>query len=348
MADPIRLAVLGAGAIGRRHAEHILAVPEASLAAIVDPAPAGAELAARLGVPWHADLPALLAADRPDGMVIATPNQLHVEHGLAAIAAGIPALVEKPVADSVAAAERLVRAAEAAGVPLLVGHHRRHNPLIRRAKAIVESGRLGRLVAVHGFFWLLKPQDYFAPAWRREPGAGPVLLNLIHDIDLLRHLCGEIESVQAAASNAVRGLAVEDSCVVLLKFAGGALGTLTVSDTVVAPWSWEQTAAENPAYPVSGEGCYQIAGTEGALVVPKLEVWSNPGPRGWQQPLRVERIHAPVEDPLPLQIRHFCRVIRGAEPPLVSGREGLATLRVIAAIHQAARAGDTVRVADAV
>ena len=348
MANPIRLAVLGAGAIGRRHIEHVLAMPGASLAAIVDPATAGAELAARLGVPWHADFPALLAADRPDGVIIATPNQLHVEHGLAAVAAGIPALVEKPVADDVAAAERLVLAAEAAAVPLLVGHHRRHNPLIRQAKAIVESGRLGRLVAVHGFFWLMKPDDYFAAPWRREPGAGPVLLNLIHDIDLLRHLCGEIESVQATASNAVRGLAVEDSCVVLMRFANGALGTVTVSDTAVAPWSWEQTAAENPAYPASGEGCYQIAGTEGALVVPKLEIWSNPGRRDWQQPLRAERIHAPVEDPLPLQIRHFCRVIRGAEPPLVSGREGLATLKVIAAIHQAAGTGGTVRVADAV
>ena len=73
-------------------------------------------------------------------------------------------------------------------------------------------------------------------------------MNLIHDMDLLRHLCGEVTSVQAFESNAARGIR-EDSAVILLRFANGALGTVTVSDTIVAPWSWElTTGGENPAY----------------------------------------------------------------------------------------------------
>jgi predicted dehydrogenase len=103
--------------------------------------------------------------------------------------------VEKPITDDVASATKLVEAAEAAQVPLLVGHHSRFNPLIRKAKEAVESGRLGRVLAAHGFFWIYKPDDYFAIPWRREKGAGPMFLNLIHDVDNLRYLLGNVVSV---------------------------------------------------------------------------------------------------------------------------------------------------------
>ncbi|MFO0989631.1 MAG: Gfo/Idh/MocA family oxidoreductase [Alphaproteobacteria bacterium] len=341
---PIALAVIGAGLIGRRHAELIAAEPRARLAAVVDPAPGGRELAARLGAPWYARFADLLAAQRPDGAIVATPNRLHVEHGLEAVAAGIPALVEKPLADTVAGAERLAAAADAAGVPVLVGHHRRYNPIVRAAKAVIDEGRLGRILAVHAQFWLLKPDDYFAADWRRAPGAGPVFVNLVHDVDLLRHLCGEIVAVQAAESSAARGYAVEDTAAILLRFASGALGTATVSDAAAAPWSWELTSGENPAYPRQDAGCYRIGGSAGALEIPQMDLWSYPGKRGWWEPLARERLAVAPADPLPLQIRHFCDVIRGRAAPLVPAREGLAALRVIAAIKEAARSGGTVAI----
>lgn len=339
MANPVRLAVLGAGLIGKRHIEQVVAAPESVLHAIVDPSPAGKSLAEQHRVPWFSDFAAMLAAGQPDGVVIATPNALHVTHGLQAIAAGIPALVEKPLADDIAAGIRLVEAGEKAGVPVLTGHHRRHNPMIQRAKAIIDAGKLGRIVTVHGFFWLMKPDDYFDIPWRRELGAGPVLMNLAHDIDLLRYLCGEVETVQAFQSNAVRNNAVDETTVVILKFASGALGTVNVSDTVVAPWSWEQTTGENPAYPHTDQTCYHIGGTHGSLSVPRLELWTNEARRSWWEPFKVERIVAANADPLLLQIQQFCRVIRGEEKPLVSGREGLATLRAIDAVIRAARSG---------
>ncbi|BBO07683.1 putative dehydrogenase [Bradyrhizobium ottawaense] len=144
-----------------------------------------------------------------------TPNQMHVANGMDCIAARIPALIEKPLADDVVAAHALVEASERAGVPLLTGHHRRHNPMIQRARAEIERGRLGQIVSVHGMFWLIKPDDYFDVAWRRERGAGPVFLNLIHDVDLLRYLCGDIVAVQAAQSNRLRGNEVEETALIL-------------------------------------------------------------------------------------------------------------------------------------
>ena len=339
-----RIAVSGAGLIGRRHIQHIVAEPCAALACIVDPDPAARSIAEQHSVPWYPSLAAMIGAGRPDGVILATPNQLHVEGGLECVAAGLPVLVEKPIADSVAAGTMLVEAAEAAGIPLLVGHHRRHNPLIMAAKSAIDAGRLGRIVSVHATCWFFKPDDYFAPAWRRQPGAGPILVNLIHDVDLLRHLCGEVATVQAIESSAIRGHAVEESAAIILRFRSGALATINVSDTTVAPWSWEFTSGENPAYTHTPEQSYMIGGTEAALAIPTLDLWRHDTRPDWWQPLRRERLDFTAQDPLALQIQNFCAVIARTAPPVVSGREGLATLRVIEAIKQAASTGHAIHV----
>jgi predicted dehydrogenase len=330
--SPARIAVMGAGLIGKRHIDHILAEPTAALHGVIDPTPAGQGIADRAGTAWFPDFGAMMATGAPDGIIVATPNQLHVEHGLAAIAAGIPALIEKPLADDIKGGEHLVEAARKAGIPLLTGHHRRHNPVVRRAKDIIMSGRLGKVISIHGFFWLMKPDDYFEAPWRRAPGAGPIMLNLIHDVDLLRHFCGEIVEVQSFQSNAVRKFAVDETTVVILRFANGTLGTMNISDTIVGPWSWEQTTGENPAYPHTDQTCLFIGGTHGSLSIPRLELWSNEAERSWWEPFKVERSIAAEADPLRLQIQQFVRVIRGEEEPLVSGEEGLKTLKVIDAI----------------
>ncbi|MEM1276801.1 MAG: Gfo/Idh/MocA family oxidoreductase [Pseudomonadota bacterium] len=331
------IALVGAGLIGRRHAELLQATDFAQLAAIADPAAEAQVFAKSMGVPCYPTLSALLTGIRPDGILIATPNQHHRADALTAIAAGLPVLIEKPIADTLGAAEEIVAAAARADTPVLIGHHRRHNPLIAQAKARIEAGDLGRLVAAHASFWIYKPDSYFEVAWRRQPGAGPVFINLIHDIDLLRHLCGEIVEVTAIESNAIRANPVEDTAAALLRFANGAIGTITASDTITAPWSWEQTAGENPAYPKTEQTAYMIGGTHGALSIPRLELWRHPGPRGWWEPIEATRDSVPQVDPLIRQLAHFARVIRREEPPLVSGAEGLATLRVVEAIKRSAQ-----------
>ena len=342
---PVRIAVAGAGMIGQAHIKRVLEEPQAELAAIIDPASKAKEQAQALGVPAFADLEDGLKTAKPDGVVIATPNPLHVPNGLAAVRAGVPMLLEKPVSDDVDSAIHLVEAAERAGVAILVGHHRRHSPLIRRARAIVESGRLGRLTAVNGLCLFLKPsQGYFdgPGAWRREPGGGVVLINLIHVVDDLRNLCGDVVAVQAAESNTARGFPIEDTAAVILHFANGALGTLIISDSANAPWSWELTAGENKAYPQTDQFCYLIAGTKGSLTVPRLDLWSHEGD-GWWTPMRTERSIVPEQDPLTLQMRHFCQVVRGEAEPILDGRGGARTLETTLAVKKAAETGAVVR-----
>lgn len=343
MTNPVRLAVLGAGLIGKRHIQHVLDEPSAGLSAVVDPTPTGQKIAADAGVRWFASFAEMVSVDRPEGVIVATPNQIHVENGLEAIEAGIPALIEKPIADDIASGERLVAAAKAKGVPILTGHHRRHNPMIQKAKEIIDSGRLGRVLVVNAMFWLFKPDNYFDIPWRRQSGAGPVFLNLIHDVDNLRYLFGEIVAVQARESNAVRGNAVEETAVILLEFESGLLATASVSDSVVAPWSWEMTTGENPVYPRADEACYVVGGTHGSLSIPSLEVWQNQDVRSWLSPFERQRVSFDDKDPLVLQIQQFCKVIRGKEEPLVSGYEGLQTLKVIDAVKRSAANGERIK-----
>lgn len=331
----LSIGVAGAGLIGLRHIAAIDAVPGVRVGAIIDPAPAARDLAASRGIDWHPS-PEAVKPGTLDGMILATPNALHVPGGLACVGMGLPILVEKPVATTVAEARTLVEAAEAAGVPVLTGHHRRHNPLIAKAKAMIDEGRLGRLVSVQAQFWLRKPDNYFDVEWRRQTGSGPVFINLIHDIDLLRHMVGDVVAVQAIESRATRGFGVEDTAVILLEFANGTLGTVNVSDTIPAPWSWELTAGENPAYPATDQACYLIGGTEGALDLPRLRLWRHEGRQGWWEPLSATIHPHDRADPLLIQIAHFADVIRGEAAPLVSGREGMKTLQVIEAVKRAA------------
>ncbi|WP_246775547.1 Gfo/Idh/MocA family protein [Methylobacterium aquaticum] len=341
----VRIAVAGAGLIGLRHIEEIGRNSGTRLSAIVDPGPGAASIAARERVPLYDTLEACLADARPDGVVLATPNRLHVPQGLACIAAGIPVLIEKPLAHSLEEGERLVAAAEAAGARVLVGHHRLHSPLLRRVVEAVRAGLLGRIVGVMGSAVFLKPDAYFEGpnAWRREPGGGPLLINMIHEIGNLRAMVGEIAAVQATASQAVRGFAVEDTVAMTLRFAGGALGTFLLSDTAASARSWEQTSRENAAYPsYPDEDAYTILGTEGSLAVPTLRVKRYAGPRSWFEPFTCETLAVEPADPLAEQIAHFAAVIRGEAAPLVSARDGLQNLRVVDAVARAARTGGTV------
>ncbi len=350
----VRIAVAGAGQIGKRHIEHILKNAECTLSAIVDPMPAAMDFARTLGVPAHASLSDLFAQDRPDGVIIASPNQLHVDQALACIAAKVPTLVEKPVAHTLEAGVRLAEAAEAANVPVLVGHHRRHSSIMAKAVEVIESGVLGKIVAVVGtaLFYKAENEGYYdgAFSWRREPGGGPILLNLIHEVGNLRSLCGEIVAVQAFTSNATRNFPVEDTAAITLSFANGALGTFMLSDTAASDRSWEHTSGEDRRYAkahTDEDDCYLVAGTFGSLAIPtmRLQRFATAADQSWHKALAKTTIPLEVLDPLAGQIANFADVIRGRAKPLVSARDGLQNLRVVDAIVEAAKTGHVVRTA---
>lgn len=344
----VRIAVIGAGLIGRTHIGVLRSGnPDYTLAAVADPSPAAATEAHALGYLIYAEIEEMLDRVKPDGAIVSIPNQMHVKVGLACIARKIPIIVEKPVADSVAEALELVEAGEKADVPILVGHHRRHNPIMRKAAEIIASGGIGRVVAANGLWLSHKPKDYFNVGWRRAAGGGPVLINAIHDIDCLRMLCGDVETVSAAASSETRKFEVEDTAAAVLRFKSGALGTLLVSDTVSASWTWEMGSRENPDRPNDTENCYIIAGTKGSLTVPYLQHrWHEPGQESWDVPLTQLRVPVRPADAYHEQMRNFANVIRGAEKPVLSGRDGTVTLATTLAITRSAQTGAQVRVAE--
>jgi len=347
----VAIAVVGAGAIGRRHVELVQCNPDCQLAAIVDPSPSAVAFAKSQRTPLYASLQALLSqSERPDGVILATPNHLHVDQALECIAAGVPALVEKPVAHTVEAGIRLCKAGEAANVKILVGHHRRHSSIMSKACEVIAQGMIGRLVCVVGtaLFYKADSEGYFDDApWRKEPGGGPILINMIHEIGNLRSLCGEIAAVQAFSSNAIRGFAVEDTASINLRFANGALGTFMLSDTAASSRSWEHTTGEDPGYAkahASTDDCYLVAGTFGSLAIPTMTLKRYPREedRSWHKPIESSVVPLEVVDPMERQLAHFCDVIRGKAEPLVSARDGLRNLRVVEAIAQSARTGAVV------
>ena len=271
---------------------------------------------------------------------------MHLPQALQCIDAKLPILLEKPIATTVAEGAKLVQRVKETGARVLIGHHRAHSPIMAKACEVIASGQLGQLVAVMGSATFLKPDHYFADApWRREPGAGPILLNMIHEVHNLRMMCGDIVAVQAFASHATRGFAVEDTVSINLRFANGVLGSFLLSDTAACARSWEQTSRENKAYAsYDDEDCYVVTGTNGSLSVPtmRLKTYPRPEDRSWWKEFEVGVAGMVRDDPLKHQMEHFGCVVRGEVEPLVSAQDGLLNLRITEAIAQAARSGQTV------
>ena len=340
-ATPMRIVVVGPGLIGKQHLRLVGARDDCELLAIVAPDHEANRVVAReYAVPIFHDLGECIARHQVDGVIISSPNGFHAEQAKLCIEARIPVLVEKPVTDSVDAGEELVALVELHDAKVLVGHHRAHSPLLAKAREVIGSGRIGRLVSVMGSAQFYKPESYFkAGLWRTQPGGGPILINLIHEMGNLRTLCGEIAAVQAISSSAIRDHEVEDTVAINLEFTNGALGTFMLSDTAACAMSWEQTARENPSYPsYADEDCYVIAGTKGSLSVPtmRLKYYPDSVEPSWWTPFAEEQISVERADPLSCQLAHFVGVMRGEALPLVSAADGLMNLKVTQAIAQSA------------
>ena len=342
MRRALRIGLIGAGLIGRKHAGYLKASSDCVLAAIADPSPDAKEVTIEYGAAFYLGFEEMMALEDLDGVIIAAPNDRHEEIGIAASANRLPMIIEKPIATDLQASSRLTEAAARAGVPLLVGHHRRYNPNAKKARALVREGALGRLVAVNTIWSVKKPEAYFEATWRTEPGGGPILINLIHEIDLLRFICGEIIEVMALKSQAVRGFAVEDSASIALRFENGALASILVSDTGPSPWSFEQATGENhPVFPKNNENPTRLIGAEAALEFPSLKLWRHDGDVDWHNPLSKKVFPEPDIDVFSEQIAHFARVIRGEEEPIITGEDASRSLAATLAVIKAA---DTERV----
>ena len=310
--------VMGAGLIGVRHIREIRAHEECDLAGVVEIDPAR-----RIDgeVCYFSDLKDVDVG--VDGVIIATPNDCHHIHGVEAANRGWHVLVEKPVAQDCDEADAIEKALKAKNLTGLVGHHRRYHDSIEKLKAVIDGGLIGRVLAT-SVIWAVKKNDgYFEGNWRVDKGS-PVMINLIHDLDLLQYVLGEIEDAQGFSNEIVRCAGRVETGSVALKFASGISGAISFSDAAPSPWSFEAGTGENPNIAETGQDMWWIMGSKGSVSYPSLSLWS--GSSDWSQAPEVSRIEYEKVNPLRAQLDHFLAVIRGEETPKITVGDAARTL----------------------
>ena len=227
----LRVAVVGAGRMGRRHAENLAASPRVRVTWIVDPLPAGEAFAAALGARWAPDVSALAEPD-VDAAVVASPSPEHASGVQAALDAGRAVFCEKPLAASLDATRSLAARIGASGRYFQIGFMRRYDPAYAEARRAVAAGEVGTLRHL-----LAVSRDPLPPPEGYLAVSGGIFLDLgIHDIDLLRWLSGdEIVSAFAQGNVGDHGyiarLGDAEEAQALVRFRGGATGTLLLSRT---------------------------------------------------------------------------------------------------------------------
>ena len=287
----------------------------------------------------------LLKSNKPDGVIVATPNQLHEKHSNIFLKNKIPVLLEKPISHEISSAKKIVNFSKKYKTPLLIGFHRRHNQIISKVKNILSSKKLGKVVSANVLCWFYKHKEYYKTTWRTKKGGGPLNINLVHDLDIVCYLLGTVKYVQAFKSNKIRKFNIEDTASINLIFNSGALCTLNVSDTIVSPWSYELTAGENPVYPTTNQSAYYIGGTEGSIQFPNLKLWTYKKERSWWNKILVKNNRDKKDSKtLVNQIEHFADVINKKAKPKVSGEDGLNLLKIFKAIETSSKTGQKVKV----
>jgi len=324
----VKLLLAGTGLIGHRHMQHILEHPDLELVGIIDPIITDEKIE---GVTTYSSL--IDVNKHADGIILATPTETHADLTIQSLEMGLHVLVEKPVAASLLEADKMILASEKTGLSILVGHHRRHHPLVNETINILKSGKIGRPVAA-SLMWLMRKQDeYFDVEWRKGIDGGPIKQNLIHDVDTLRAFFGEVISVVGSGTNIVRNAKRHENGGVVLGFNTGMVATITFSDATPTPWGFEAGTGESPYIPKTNQSSMFIACTNGGLEFPTLKLWS--GASNWNEKPIMEHQNISEAVPLIRQLEHFSDVIRGKAAPIVDAKSARETLAVILQIEQA-------------
>ena len=223
-------AVIGCGDVSIVHLEAIEALADSQLLAVCDTDPVTAtEVAGRWGVPPFADHHSMLAAVRPDVVHVCTPHDQHAPVVLDCVAAGVSVIVEKPLAHTLAEAEKVVAASDAApAVRIGVCFQNRYNQTVQATRRLLESSSLGAVLGGTATLSWHRSADYYrARPWRGEAarsGGGVLINQAIHTIDLMQWLLGEVMAVSGRAGRYLLDppIEVEDTASVVLEHAGGA------------------------------------------------------------------------------------------------------------------------------
>ncbi len=331
----VRVALVGCGRISRNHLDAIAKVEDLELVAVADTDRPRAEAAGDAwGVPAFPSLDEMLAQVPSDLVAICTPSGLHPQHGVQAAAAGRHVLTEKPMAISLAAADQLVRACDAADVHLFVVKQNRLNPPIQLLKRAVDKGRFGRIYMANVTVRWTRPQEYYdAESWRGtwEFDGGAIMNQASHYVDLMQWLVGPVESVMSQTATQARRIEAEDSGVAILKFRSGALGVLEVNVLT---------------YPRNLEGSITILGEKGSVkvggtAVNKVEHWSFSDYDDDDKLVEAASTNPPTVYGFGHEgyYRNLVSVLRGTAKPDTDGRAGRKSLELILGIYESAKSG---------
>jgi predicted dehydrogenase len=300
----VRVGVVGTGALGFHHARLLKTIAGAELAGIYDVNPArAAQVARELETVAHPSLDALL--DGVDAATVVVPTPAHVEVGLAVLSRGLPALVEKPLADTLPGAERLVRASDEGGVVLQVGHVERFNRAVRAAAPFLEEPRFLQT-------------ERLAPFQPRGTDVAVILDLMIHDLDLVLELVrAEVTEVRA---NGVPVLTPHvDIANARVEFANGAVAGITASRV-----SRERTRKLRIFQPT---GYFSLDLAQGNGHFYRLKPgWQAFGATRMEDIVEHVRLEAPEAEPLKLELESFVRAVRGEGDVVVTGAAGLQAL----------------------
>ena len=311
----LRVGVVGTGALGFHHARLLRRMEGAEFAGIFDVNPVrAAEVAKELDTTAHPSLDVLL--DRVDAVSIAVPTPAHAEVGLAVLSRGIAALVEKPLADSIEGAERLVRQAETAGVVLQVGHVERFNRAVRAAAPYLDEPRFLQC-------------ERLAPFQPRGTDVAVILDLMIHDLDLILELVrAEVREVRATGVPVLTPHV--DIANARVEFANGAVALVTASRI-----SRERTRKLRIFQPT---GYFSLDLAQGGGRFFRLKPgWQGLGATRIEDIVEAVQLEAPEAEPLRLELESFLRAVRGEGEVVVSGAAGAQALalawRVAEAVH---------------
>lgn len=331
----VRIALVGCGRIAKNHLAAIAKVEELELVSVADAERARAiDTGAEHGVPGFGTLEEMLATVPSDIVTICTPSGLHPQHGMIAAAAGRHVLTEKPMAISLAGADALVQACDAAGVHLFVVKQNRLNPAIQLLKRAVDKGRFGRIYMANTTVRWTRPQDYYdQEAWRGtwEFDGGAMMNQASHYVDLMQWLVGPVESVMAKTATQARRIEAEDSGVAVLKFRSGALGVIEVSVLT---------------YPRNLEGSITILGERGSVkiggtAVNRVEHWLFDSYDDDDKLVETASTAPPNVYGFGHEgyYRNLLPVLRGNASPDTDGRAGRKSLELILGFYESAKTG---------
>lgn len=339
MSKRLRMAIIGCGGISRYHADALQALDRVDLVATCDVVEAKARrLAEDKGVPaWTGSVRELLDEVRPDAVSICTQHKAHLDPLLECAAAGVHAIVEKPLSTSVEEARRMVAAADEAGIVFSAFFQRRFFPAALRMKQAIEEGRLGRLTTAEVVAHMSRDRAYFdrddwRGTWAGE-GGGALMNQAIHLVDLLLWFMGRPVEVYGRWATLHHGeyIDVEDTAVATIEFENGALATIQAS-TGIDPEFGFRVAVHG----TSGDTVSLLENPE--LTQAITDVWTFDGEEeqrlAWE---REEAGHFGFPEFHRVQLADFVDAVLDGRPPLVTGAEGVTPVEVIQAIYESQR-----------